>query len=592
MYVDVGTIMDGLVHVKDASDTYFVSSLTYRYSLGQDIDVWVKFVDAPGRLLGLQLFPPMPELPKTFEFNDLEIGQQVSGRITKFSQYGAFVDIGADVTAFMPRGKMRCNRRQRSYQPWEVASVGDEMDFHVYRVILDRRRVVVTAYPPEVWKRQFLERPPEDIEESYKSDDDILRDELDDNRQREKDRMEAMGELDEDQDQEDDGDEFEDEDLDEDDDGDDYEDEDREEGAEFEDEDEPSGIVEEDTALTADEVMRLSGRELVIDDFADRSRVAVSPASSGGRFDYEKQKVSNEDIFLRLSGGKAFLGLSHIKRWFYIRRLRASGLMSNLELKELFADAGAKAGKLNLMAFDNFMEMLEDSEPVEDYEYADNAETKQIAEQLEAATEFDIDAEEVFAEDNHDEGDEGMVEPTVGAVPISHHDENNAFAIFRQLANNKGKITVEILMNWAVSTALIRDGKLTEQKLRDLVKHSGNGKTKPRQSISKKQFVNFLRLLREYTGEGMPTTGPEQKVLAIEGSRPEMRFPDDVMSLQAQADADYAEESAEGLEHKQLLSMAFDSMAGTKGYVSVENLMSWDFVTTSMEKVRHSNATR
>ena len=87
MFVDIGTKRDGLVHVKDISKDYFINNhqsviatilrrvlenlsnlllSNYLFQLllknqkfiaGQDIDVWVKFVEEETSKLGLQMFP-------------------------------------------------------------------------------------------------------------------------------------------------------------------------------------------------------------------------------------------------------------------------------------------------------------------------------------------------------------------------------------------------------------------------------------------------------------------------------------------------------------------------------------------------------
>ena len=77
--MDVGTKKDGLVHIKgyrniskhqlqiintisktsclDVSRDYFVQDLNKLFKAGQDLDVWIKFIDVKGYKLGLQLFP-------------------------------------------------------------------------------------------------------------------------------------------------------------------------------------------------------------------------------------------------------------------------------------------------------------------------------------------------------------------------------------------------------------------------------------------------------------------------------------------------------------------------------------------------------
>jgi predicted RNA-binding protein with RPS1 domain len=57
MFVDVGTLRDGLVHIRDVSQEYFVNNLNH-FTPGQEIDVYVKFIVPTGRKkLGLQMFP-------------------------------------------------------------------------------------------------------------------------------------------------------------------------------------------------------------------------------------------------------------------------------------------------------------------------------------------------------------------------------------------------------------------------------------------------------------------------------------------------------------------------------------------------------
>jgi hypothetical protein len=57
MFVDIGSKKDGMVHVKDISKDYFINKIESKYAPGQDIDVWVKFVEEESAKLGLQMFP-------------------------------------------------------------------------------------------------------------------------------------------------------------------------------------------------------------------------------------------------------------------------------------------------------------------------------------------------------------------------------------------------------------------------------------------------------------------------------------------------------------------------------------------------------
>ena len=57
MFVDVGSQKDGLLHIKDVSRDYFIQDLESRFIPGQDVDVYVKFVECDSKKLGLQLYP-------------------------------------------------------------------------------------------------------------------------------------------------------------------------------------------------------------------------------------------------------------------------------------------------------------------------------------------------------------------------------------------------------------------------------------------------------------------------------------------------------------------------------------------------------
>jgi len=180
--VDIGTVKDGLVHIKDVSSNYFISNLSKKFIPGQDIDVWVKFIDEGQKKLGLQMFPfnvdvvtaQLPSsslstasiIPTTtsssrgnkISLNQLYKGQEVTGTVVKYSDYGVYVDIGASSLAFLHRHKIKSNRRQRKYKSWELVPMNSPVHCYVYDVDVMRRRVGVTTYDPVDWENRFMER--------------------------------------------------------------------------------------------------------------------------------------------------------------------------------------------------------------------------------------------------------------------------------------------------------------------------------------------------------------------------------------------------------------------------------------------------
>ena len=116
MFVDVGTNKDGLVHVKDVSNSYFIENIESKFSPGQDIDVWVKFVDIKANKFGLQMYPLLSQPFSSAAALDpkfLAVKQEIEGIAVKYSDYGIYVDIGLTNgnLAYLHKRKIKLTKR-------------------------------------------------------------------------------------------------------------------------------------------------------------------------------------------------------------------------------------------------------------------------------------------------------------------------------------------------------------------------------------------------------------------------------------------------------------------------------------------------
>lgn len=160
MYLDIGAVRDGLVHIKEVSNTYFVDDLTRRFQVGQDVDAWIKFVDEDMYKLCLQMYDPAlvpaPSSSHTNEdtmprrLDELVAGERVSGFVVKVSRFGVYVDVGAEYPAFLPKRYMNLAPRDRKLQPWEIHPIGSAINARIFEVQLDRKRFSITTYPKEI----------------------------------------------------------------------------------------------------------------------------------------------------------------------------------------------------------------------------------------------------------------------------------------------------------------------------------------------------------------------------------------------------------------------------------------------------------
>jgi transcriptional accessory protein Tex/SPT6 len=119
-FIDIGTSKDCLLHISDVSAEYFVKETVSRFNPGDKIDVWIKFVDTTTQKIGLQLFPPFRssagEPVEKVPISSFSIESTVSGQVVRVSELGVFVDIGADVPAFLAKRKMKIAKRRFNFK--------------------------------------------------------------------------------------------------------------------------------------------------------------------------------------------------------------------------------------------------------------------------------------------------------------------------------------------------------------------------------------------------------------------------------------------------------------------------------------------
>lgn len=102
-YVDVGATTDGLVHVREMS-TDFVYSPSDMVQVGENVDVWIKYVNAARNVIGLTMLEPPSETPAFTEripISEIKLGERYEGVVTRITNFGAFVDIGAERRGFV-----------------------------------------------------------------------------------------------------------------------------------------------------------------------------------------------------------------------------------------------------------------------------------------------------------------------------------------------------------------------------------------------------------------------------------------------------------------------------------------------------------
>lgn len=455
MFIDIGTTLDGFVHVSDCSQAVFVDSLEKKYSAGQEISAWVKFVNVKDKKLGLQLFPTVhvPALEK-LEWEDLERGKMIKAVVTKTSQYGSYLNINGPSLAFMHRRKMLSNNRQRKLQSWDLAPIGSIHDCYIYQVDLERKRIELTSFPPDVWERRFGTS----LDDDMQSDEDDL-----------------------------DGDDYDDDDEDDDELGledDDDEDENEELGGaatasnkravlqSLDDDWEANAELDEDETeeiLSSAEVQKLTGRKLLIDEIsapATGSSADSEDALTDEELEEEADELSAEELFYELSSGRSFITLANLKNWDYMRVLLKNGDLDNEILREMFQASGGFNGRLKKADFNNFLELFEIAIGDDDDDDEDSD-----GEDIEVGSDEDMDLDlgEFSADDDEEDVDEEeeneFDSPSYllddGASDFATNTADDIEEEELDMDNDNEDILYEDLTEKSAAGSLTRGGKVT-----------------------------------------------------------------------------------------------------------------------------------
>ena len=145
-FVDLGGA-DGLIHLSELSWNR-VSHPSEVVSVGETVKVQILSVDLERRRIGLSLRRLQPQ-PWDLVDQQYEVGQVVTGSITKLVNFGAFARLDSGVEGLIHISEL-ANRRVT--HPKEVVAEGEEHELRIIRIDTARQRMGLSlkqALPPE-----------------------------------------------------------------------------------------------------------------------------------------------------------------------------------------------------------------------------------------------------------------------------------------------------------------------------------------------------------------------------------------------------------------------------------------------------------
>jgi small subunit ribosomal protein S1 len=145
-FVDLGGA-DGLIHLSELSWNR-VSHPSEVVSVGETVKVQILSVDLERRRIGLSLRRLQPQ-PWDLVDQQYEVGQVVTGRITKLVNFGAFARLDSGVEGLIHISELA---DRRVTHPKEIVAEGEAHELRIIRIDTARQRMGLSlkqALPPE-----------------------------------------------------------------------------------------------------------------------------------------------------------------------------------------------------------------------------------------------------------------------------------------------------------------------------------------------------------------------------------------------------------------------------------------------------------
>lgn len=131
-FIDIGIGTNALIHISQLSDER-VNRVSDVLSEGDEVEVWVSKVDPDRNQIMVSMVKPL-----AVEWNDLQVGQTYTGRVTRLENFGAFIDIGAE-----REGLVHVSELSHDYvkHPSETLRAEDEVSVQVLGFSRRKRRI-------------------------------------------------------------------------------------------------------------------------------------------------------------------------------------------------------------------------------------------------------------------------------------------------------------------------------------------------------------------------------------------------------------------------------------------------------------------
>jgi small subunit ribosomal protein S1 len=140
-FIEIEEGVDGLVHVSDISWSRRIKHPSEVLKKGQEIDAIITSIDADNRRLSLSIKDLEPNAWDRF-VNDHTPGDVVHGKIARFANFGAFVELDDNLEGLCHISELS---EERVDKPEDVVQLGQEMEFKILRIDVESKKIGLSA---------------------------------------------------------------------------------------------------------------------------------------------------------------------------------------------------------------------------------------------------------------------------------------------------------------------------------------------------------------------------------------------------------------------------------------------------------------
>ncbi|HYV07289.1 MAG TPA: 30S ribosomal protein S1 [Blastocatellia bacterium] len=140
-FVEIEDGIDGLVHVSDISWTKRIKHPSDVLKKGQQVDAVITNIDVDGRRLSLSIKDLEPNAWDRF-FETHKPGNVVKGKVVRFANFGAFVEIEEGIEGLCHVSELSDNRVEK---PEDAVKVGQVLPFKILKLDPSQKKIGLSA---------------------------------------------------------------------------------------------------------------------------------------------------------------------------------------------------------------------------------------------------------------------------------------------------------------------------------------------------------------------------------------------------------------------------------------------------------------